>query len=248
MKVCTKKIRPLARRTNHHYQRYLFSLYEKKTGKQYVDVRLFVYVYPKQSMEMPQGALPKKRRPNEVRSKGKQYKDHVYHTEYFWMENCLHVWSWVCFLAKMIWNFEYLVMVKNGCAMLIALTRTTASSTAMAVAVTSPLKMIFYAWYFRRVQSAKFTHLTRRWLTLILLNKRHFTLSSYKPWQCYEGFRRMGRIASSKSSLNWSMRGKQLILWRLIIVRAGLWMGTIPGLVRWFERYECDGSHFGVPS
>ena len=30
MKVCTKKIRPLARSTNHHYQRYLFSLYEKK--------------------------------------------------------------------------------------------------------------------------------------------------------------------------------------------------------------------------
>ena len=140
---------------------------------------------------MPQGALPKKRRPNEVRSKGKQYKDHVYHTEYFWMENCLHVWSWVCFLAKMIWNFEYLVMVKNGCAMLIALTRTTASSTAMAVAVTSPLKMIFYGLYFRQVQSAKFTHLTR-WL-LFFLNKRHFTLSSYKPWQCSVEFRRMGR-------------------------------------------------------
>ena len=56
MKVCTKKIRPLARRTNHHYyQRYLFSLYEKKTGKQYVIVRLFVYPKHKQSMEMPQG-------------------------------------------------------------------------------------------------------------------------------------------------------------------------------------------------
>jgi hypothetical protein len=91
MKVCTKKIRPLARSTNHHYQRYLFSVYEQKTGKQYVIVRLFVYPKHKQSMEMPQGALPKTRRPNEGRSKGKQYKDHVNHTEYFWMENCLHV-------------------------------------------------------------------------------------------------------------------------------------------------------------
>ena len=55
MKVCTKKIRPLARSTNHHYQRYLFSVYEQKTGKQYVIVRLFVYPKHKQSMEMPQG-------------------------------------------------------------------------------------------------------------------------------------------------------------------------------------------------
>ena len=64
---------------------------KKKLEKQYVIVRLFVYHKHKQSMEMPQGALPKTRRQNEGRSKGKQYKDHVNHTEYFWMENCLHV-------------------------------------------------------------------------------------------------------------------------------------------------------------
>ena len=52
-------------------------------------------------MEMPQGALPKTRRQNEGRSKGKQYKDHVNHTEYFcWMETAYTYDPEFAFLRK----------------------------------------------------------------------------------------------------------------------------------------------------